>query len=135
MKDIWEEVWGIIDETFHRIAVSLSAGHPKMSWSSGHNDNKAFPFRAYATFNEGPQGAEDVVSSVDFHRSENKLRYSADIGHDDGTVLADGPTGIIDVSEGVLSARDDIEAAVGGIARFLEASEKVVSNAMNRRRQ
>src|SRR5712691_6880942 len=101
-----------------------------MSWSSGHSDNKAFPFRAYATFNQGSQGSEDVVASIDFHRSGDKLRYSADIGRDDGTVLADGPTGTIDLSEGVASAREEIEAAAGSIVRFLEASEQVVRDAL-----
>lgn len=125
MNDIWEDVWDIVGETFRRIATSLSASYPKMSWSSGHSDNKAFPFRAFAAFNHASQGSESVVASVDFRRSEGKLRYSADIGRDDGTVLADGPTGIIDVSEGMTSARGEITAAVGSIVRFLEASEQV----------
>lgn len=131
MNDIWEDVWSIISETFQRIAVSLTACFPDMSWSSGHSDNKAFPFRAYASFNQGPPGSEDIVASVDFHRSEDRLRYSADIGRDDGTVLADGPTGTIDISGGVASARAEIGAAVGSIVRFLEASEQVVRDAIN----
>lgn len=135
MNDIWEEVWGLISETFRLIAASVSARYPEMSWSSGHSDNKAFPFRAYAAFNQGSQGSEDVVVSVDFHRSEDRLRYSADIGRDDGTVLADGPTGIIDVSEGFASARAEIEAAVGSIVRFLKASEQVVDDAIKHQRQ
>lgn len=131
MNDIWEEVWGIISETFQRIAASLTTCYPRMSWSSGHSDNKAFPFRAYAAFNQDSQGSEDIVASVDFHRSEDRLRYSADIGRDDGTVLADGPTGIIDVSGGLASARAVIGTAVVSIVRFLETSEQVVRDAID----
>jgi hypothetical protein len=134
MNDIWEEVWGIVSETFQRIAASLGTCYPGMSWSSGHSDNNAFPFRAYAAFNQGSQGSEDVVASVDFHRSEDRIHYTADIGRDDGTILADGPAGVIDVSEGVASARAEIGAAVGSIVRFLEESEQVVRDAISQQR-
>jgi hypothetical protein len=131
MNDIWEVAWGMISEAFQRIAASLNHC-PKMSWSSCHSDNKAFPFRAYAAFNQGSNESEDVVASVDFHRSKDRLRYSADIGRDDGTELADGPTGTIDVSGGVASARTEIAAAVVSIVRFLEESEQVIYDAISR---
>lgn len=133
MNDIWEKIWDTLNEAFRRIAISLSASHPEMSWSSGHSDNKAFPFRAYAAFNDGAQGSEDVVVSIDFHRSEEQLRFSADIGCDDGTVLADGPSGAIDVSEDIASAKAEIETAVGNIISFLNGSENVISDAINRK--
>jgi hypothetical protein len=133
MNDIWEEIWDILNEAFRSIATSLSASHPEMSWSSGHSDNRAFPFRAYAAFNDGSQGSEDVVLSIDFHRSEEQLRFSSDIGCDDGTVLADGPSGAIDVSEGIASAKAEIEAAVGNILSFVNGSENVISDAINRK--
>jgi len=133
MNDIWEEVWVLTSDAFRGIAASLSERYPKMSWSSGHSDNRAFPFRAFAAFNRGSQGSEDIVASVDFHRSDDELRYSSDIGRDDGTVLADGPTGIIDVSGGIAAARAEIEAAVDSIVRFLESSEQVVRDAINQR--
>jgi hypothetical protein len=126
MNDIWEEIWDIINEAFRRIAVSLSNCCPTISWSSGHSDNKAFPFRAYATFNQDPSALGEVVVSIDFRKSEDGLRYSTDIGRDDGTVLADGPAGVIDVSEGVASARDEIATAVLRIVRFLDEAEQVV---------
>lgn len=135
MNDIWEEIWDIVSDVFQRIAVSLCASYPKMSWSSGHSDNKAFPFRAYAAFNQGSQGSEDVVASIDFRRSEDELHYCADIGRDDGTVLADGPAGTIDLSEGLESARPEIEVAVGSIVRFLEGSKQVVADAISQQRQ
>jgi hypothetical protein len=131
MNDIWEDVWSDLGGTFERIAISLRASFPKMFWSSGHNDNEAFPFWAYAAFNQERRVSEDVVATVDFHRSEDELRYSADIIFDDGPVLADGPTGIIDVSGGVTSARAEIEAAVRDIVRFLEASEQVLRDAIS----
>jgi hypothetical protein len=131
MNDIWEDVWSTIGETFERISISLKVRFPEMSWSSDHSDNKAFPFRADAAFNRGPLGSEDVVASVDFHRSGDRLRYSVDIGLNDGTVLADGPMGIIDVSGGVTSARAEIEAAIRDIVRFLEASEQVLRDAIS----
>lgn len=132
MNDIWEETWETVSETFRQMAASLSARYPKIAWYSGHSDNQAFPFRAYAAFNLGSLGSEDVVVSIDFHRSEDKLRYSAYISRDDDVFMfADGPTGIIDVSAGVGSAKAEIEAAVGSMVRFLKESEQVVWDAIN----
>jgi hypothetical protein len=58
------------------------------------------------------------------------LRYSADIGRDDGTILADGPTANIDISHGVASARAEIRVAIFSIVQFLEESEQTVNDAM-----
>lgn len=101
-----------------------------MSLSSGHADNKAFPFRAYAVFNKGNPGSEDSVASVDFRLSEYMLRYSADVGRDDGTVLADGPAANIDISNGITSVSAEIRVAIFSIVQFLEESEQTVSDAM-----
>jgi hypothetical protein len=130
MTDVWESVWDLLSDEFRQIAAALSASYPEMSWSSGHGDNKSFPFRAYAAFNRGHEDAEDVIASIDFHRSNDELRYSADIGLDDGKVLADRPTGTIDVANGLARARPEVEAAVRDIKRFLEASESVFRGAL-----
>jgi hypothetical protein len=131
MSDIWESVWDLLSETFRRVGTALRSSYPDMTWSCGHTDNRAFPFRSYATFNRGGDDSEDVVISVDFHRSsDEQLRYSVDIGLDDGPVLADGPTGFIAVSEGLRSAESEIRAAVDSIIVFLETSEQVVRDAM-----
>jgi hypothetical protein len=123
VSDIWEESWPILEESFHKIADRLVLSNPKLSWSCGHFDNETFPFRAYASFNHGAEGAEDIVASVDVRRSDGKLRYSSDIGLDDGRVLADGPTGIIDASTGTVSAKQEIGRTVRAIARFIDSNE------------
>jgi hypothetical protein len=103
MTDVWESAWDRLSETFRRVASSLSSSCPGMTWSAVHSDNKAFPFRAYATFNRGWPGSVDVVASVDFHRqSDGELRFTADIGFDDGEVLLDGPSGSVDVAGGLV---------------------------------
>jgi hypothetical protein len=101
-----------------------------MTWTSGHHDNSAFPFRAYAAYNQGSKKSEDVIASVDFRKSDLTLAYSADIGLDDGTILVDGPSGTIDIHDGVTSARVDIAEAFGAIVRFLEANAAVIYTAM-----
>src|ERR1035438_1952080 len=129
LADIWEEVWEMINATFQRIATSLAVTHPTMCWSSGHNDNDAFPFRGYAAFKKS-SADEEVVASVDFHKQDDELRFSADIGLDDGRILADGPVGVIKIAAGLATARADIDAAVKDIVRFLEANEPVIRSAM-----
>lgn len=131
MTDVWEAAWERLSETFRHVASLLGSSCPDMSWSSGHSDNKAFPFRAYAAFNGGQPGSEDVVASVDFHiSSDNGLRFTADIGLDDGRLLADGPSGSINVGGGLLSARVEIDAAVKEIADFMERNAPMLREAI-----
>jgi hypothetical protein len=133
VTDVWESAWERLSESFRRVASSLGSSYPDMTWSSGHSDNKAFPFRVYAAFNRGHTGSEDVVASVDFHRSSDSgLRFSSDIGFDDGNLLTDGPSGIIHTGQGLLAARAEIEAAVKDIAEFLERSEPMLREAIER---
>jgi hypothetical protein len=135
VNDIWERVWTDVGDAFGRLAVSLRVRHPTLFWTAGHQDNNAFPFRAYASFNQPSRQGEDIVASVDFHRADDQLQYSCDIIVDDGTILAEGPEGIIDVSRGIAPARAEIEQAVGRMIQFLEASEKILSDAVAQRPQ
>lgn len=131
MTDVWEAAWERLSETFRRVASLLESSCPGVTWSSGHGDNKAFPFRAYAAFNGGQPESEDVVASVDFHRSpENRLRFHADIGLDDGHLLADGPSGSINVGGGLFAARAEIDAAVKEIADFMERNAPMLREAI-----
>ena len=131
MTDVWESAWDRLSETFRRVASSLSSSCPGMTWSAVHSDNKAFPFRAYATFNRGWPGSADVVASVDFHRQSNgELRFSADIGFDDGEVLLDGPSGSVDVVGGLVASRGEIDTAVMNISNFIEQNKSTLHKAM-----
>jgi hypothetical protein len=120
---LWESAWDMLNETLRRVASSLSSDFPAMTWSAGHNDNKAFPFRAYATFNGGEPESADVVVSVDVHRSpDDELQFNTYIGLDDGTVLAEGPTSSINVVNGLLASREEIDSAVTETSCFIERS-------------
>ena len=131
MTDVWESAWDRLSETFRRVASALSSSCPGMTWSAVHSDNKAFPFRAYATFNRGWPGSADVVASVDFHRQSNgELRFSADIGFDDGEVLLDGPSGSVDVAGGLVASRGEIDTAVMNISNFIEQNKSTLHKAM-----
>jgi hypothetical protein len=136
MTDVWESAWDRLSETFRRVASSLSSSCPGMTWSAGHSDNKAFPFRAYATFNRGWPGSVDMVASVDFHRqSDGELRFTADIGFDDGEVRLDGPSGSVDVVGGLVASRGEIDTAVMNISNFIEQNKSTLHKAMEQRRR
>jgi hypothetical protein len=136
MTDVWESAWDRLSETFRRVASSLSSSCPGMTWSAGHSDNKAFPFRAYATFNRGWPGSVDMVASVDFHRqSDGELRFTADIGFDDGEVRLDGPSGSVDVVGGLVASRGEIDTAVMNIGNFIEQNKSTLHKAMEQRRR
>ena len=136
MTDVWESAWDRLSETFRRVASSLGLSCPDMTWSAGHSDNEAFAFRAYATFNRGWPGSVDVVASVDFHRQSNgELRFSADIGFDDGEVLLDGPSGSVEVVGGLVASRGEIDTAVMNISNFIEQNKSTLHKAMEQRRR
>lgn len=132
MSLVWEDAWEILNEHFRRVAESLSAEHPTMSWSCGHSDNEAFPFRAYASFSGRGPAEADVVISVDILKKEGELRYSTDIALEDGQVLADGPTGTIRVTGDLASRRRQIETAIREAAAFVDASEGLLGGRLRK---
>jgi len=132
MSLVWEDAWEILNEHFQRVAESLSAEHPTMSWSCGHSDNEAFPFRAYASFSGRGPAKTDVIISVDVLKKEGELWYSTDIALEDGQVLADGPTGTIRVTGDIASLRGRIETAIREAAAFVDASEGLLGKQIRR---
>jgi hypothetical protein len=127
MNLIWEDAWEVLNEHFRRLAESLLADHPLMTWSCGHSDNEAFPFRAYASFTSRGPAETDVVISVDVLKRPGELRYSADIALEDGQVLADGPTGTIKITGDIASLRDQIETMIREEVAFIDSSEALLS--------
>lgn len=124
---IWEDAWEVLNEHFRRVAESLMAQHPVMTWSCGHSDNEAFPFRAYASFSGRGQVETDVVISVDVLKKDGELSYSADVALEDGQVLADGPFGSIQITGDIASLRDQIEKVIREAAAFIDSSEALLS--------
>jgi hypothetical protein len=127
MSLVWEDAWEILNEHFRRVAAALSVSYPTMSWSCGHSDNEAFPFRAYASFSGGGPAETDVVISIDFLKEEGELRYSTDIALEDGQILAEGPTGTIKITGGPASLRSKIREVIRAAAAFVDASEGLLS--------
>ncbi|SRR6266568_1975526 len=127
MTLVWEDAWEILNEHFQRVAEILLAEYPTMTWSCGHSDNEAFPFRAYASFSGRGPGETDAVISVDFLKKEGDLRYSSDIALEDGQVLADGPTGTITITDDLASLRAQVETAIREAAAFVDASVSLLS--------
>jgi hypothetical protein len=117
---VWEDAWEVLNDHFRRAAVALSTDHPTLSWSCGHSDNDAFPFRAYASFSGGGPEETDVVVSFDVLRKGDELLFSTDIALEDGQVLADGPTGTVTVTGDLAALRDQIETAVRAAAAFVD---------------
>lgn len=132
MSLVWEDAWEILNEHFRQVAESLLAEHPAMSWSCGHSDNEAFPFRAYASFSGRGPAETDVVISVDVLKKEGELCYSTDIALEDGQVLADGPTGTIRITGDLASLRNQIENAIRQAAAFVDASEGLLGEQIRR---
>lgn len=132
MSLAWEDAWDVLNQHFRSAAESLLADHPVMTWSCGHSDNEAFPFRAYASFSGRGPAETDVVISVDFLKKEDEIWYSADVALEDGQVLADGPVGTINITGDIASLRDQIETAIREAAAFIDSSEALLSKLIRR---
>jgi hypothetical protein len=129
---IWEDAWEVLNEHFRRVAESLMAHHPVMTWLCGHSDNEAFLFRAYASFSGRGPAETDVVISVDVLKKEGELWYSADVALEDGQVLADGPMGTIKITRDIASLREQIENVIREAAAFIDSSEALLSKQIRR---
>ena len=132
MSLIWEDTWEVLNEHFSRVAEYLLADHPMMTWSCGHSDNEAFPFRAYASFSGRGSAETDVVISVDVLKKEGELWYSTDVALEDGQVLAEGPMGRIRITGDVAALREQIETAIREAAAFIDSSKALLSKQIRR---
>jgi hypothetical protein len=130
---VWEDAWETLNEQFCRVAEFLSAGHPTLSWSCGHSDNEAFPFRAWASFNGGGTGTPDVVISFDVLRKGGELQYSTDIALEAGPVLADGPTGVMTMTSDLAALRVQIENVMRTAVAFVDDSRDLLAEQLSQR--
>jgi hypothetical protein len=123
---VWDDAWEILSDRFRRIASSLMKAHPTMTWSCGHSDNESFPFRAYASFSGRGRQETDVVISVDVLRRDDGLQFSSDLALEDGQILADGPSGVLQLTADTARLRMRIEETISQIADFILSSEAVI---------
>lgn len=88
----WEDIWDVLNGELTGLAGRLALRNPKLRWTVGHLESKAFPFTGYlALSREGIAGQEDVVVSVGVRNEGDTLRWTSDIATGEGEVLADGP--------------------------------------------
>jgi hypothetical protein len=62
---------------------------------------------------------------VEFNREDDHLRYTSRIGRPP-RILAEGPTGIVNVSNGLTAASDKIEEAFVKIIEFIDDNEPLI---------
>jgi hypothetical protein len=123
-RDPWFPRDDRLRECFHRIEAAAgthySEGHG--GWSEGR------PYH----FTEERVFLDAVEVAVNFgHEGDDHLRYSVRI--QEHTIarrsLATGPTGLIDVRDGLEAAIGDVDAAFDKIIEFLDANVKLILRA------
>lgn len=103
--------------------------HGAMTGHGGSNDRRPYHFYAEHYF------FDTVGIRVTFeHEGDDRLRYSVVIreiqpGGWTGRTLATGPTGLVDVGDNLIDARDRLTAACELIVAFLEASTGLIKRA------
>jgi hypothetical protein len=122
---VWDDAWETLSDRFRRVASSLMNAHPTMTWSCGHSDNESFPFRAYASFS-GRGQETDVVISVDVLRRDDELHLNSDLALEDGQILADGPSDVLQLTADSARLRMRIEETISEVADFILSSEAVI---------
>jgi hypothetical protein len=121
-ESVWDQPAQALRDQLDRIADELeilTGGFGGSSSSLEKGNDK--PFHSETTFDQ-------AWVSVEFIREGDCLRYVARIGRH-RNILAEGPTGIIDVHNGFESAASEIDAAFARIARFIDRKKKVIGRA------
>ena len=121
----WEHNADLLDGCLNRIAERLDTFTDRFGGytTTEHEfESSDRPFGWEAVF------FGEVVARVEFQREGSQLRYVSHIARGRLT-LSHGPTGLIDVSNGMTAAGNDIDTAFAEIVAFLDASEPVIRKA------
>jgi hypothetical protein len=123
-RDPWFPRGERLRECFHRIEAA--AGTYYSEGHGGSSEGRPYRFNAERVFFD----AVEVVVNFE-HEDDDHLRYSARM--QEHTIarraLATGPTGLIDVRDGLDAALGDVDAAFDKIIAFLDANVKVILRA------
>lgn len=115
-SSVWDNVWSRLELLFDKMARMISSSIPNLHWVCGRGANEAFPFRSYATFENGDK-VIDV--SVDCKLSGELLYICADIAREQGFVLADTPITEISLQQAESTIVSQIETAINQIEEML----------------
>ena len=122
-RHLWDPHRERLQECFNRIDAAAGTFGP---WQGHSGDGRPYHFHHEVLY------FDEVNVIVSFeHEDNDHLRYSARIT--DNTIarrtLAAGPTGLIDVRNGLDTALGDIDAALDKIIKFLDSSVKIITRA------
>jgi hypothetical protein len=89
---LWEDVWDAINDEFTLLASQVLAAAPDKRWLAHHYDTEHWAFSGTASFmpRDDPSADEDLVVSIQAHRSQQTLVWSSDILAG-GEIVSDGP--------------------------------------------
>ncbi len=130
MTDIalWEDVWDVINEEFTLLASQVLAAAPDQRWTAHHFDNEHWALSGTASFmpRDDPTADEDLVVTVQAHRSERMLVWESDILAG-GRIVSEGPRCEVSIGtplvhwapDAVARTRDWIRAATPDVVSYL----------------
>ena len=122
MDSAWDKLWVDLNERLAQIADLLGLGCSAfVSMASGKEKetSETTLFSARSSFDS------EIGFAVYFRRENQSLRYVCRVARGRRS-LADGPAGIISISNDRAAAEDEIAAAFAQIAQFAEASEALI---------
>jgi hypothetical protein len=127
-ETVWDLPREALSEHLDRIADELDVfaecvgGHTS---ATAGEQTSSRPFFCRARFS-------DVAVSVEFIREDDQLRYAARISRY-RQVLAEGPTGLVDVHDGFAAAAGDISRAFARITRFVDRRKPLIRHSCQTR--
>ena len=125
MSDEWDRIWEKLEKIFARFIPKITTNRPGLASISGRTRTPAFPFGAYLSFSRSSEpGNEDIVVSIDCRLKNSRLICTSDISRENGFVLLDGPSVIVETFN--LEGIDGLDRWVDEMDTFLSSSVKVI---------
>ena len=125
---LWEDIWDVINDEFALLASQVLSVAPDKRWLAHHFDNEHWALSGTASFmpRDDPSADEDLVVTVQAHRSEGALVWQSDILAG-GEIVSEGPrcevpagTALIQWAPvAVARTRDWIRAATPAVVSYL----------------
>lgn len=137
---VWRQAERSLRDHYERLRESLAPLN--LGWGYGTSGSTpAHPLGSHASFRrpagylvsddeqlvttlEDP-GAPPVIVTVDFWQKDGELRYTSEVSRR-GTVLREGPSGVIAIPNGVIAAYGPVKAVIAQVGQFVEEAGPLI---------
>lgn len=130
MMTVVDTLWLRLHAMLSTFAVKMTAIDPALAREIRRTANEAFFLRGYLALRKSTQG-DELTISVDIQTDGQRLVVESDACLDDGSIVADGPSVVVRLSESDQNVETAINDWLHEFEQFLSKNESAVVAALS----